>query len=46
MAKGAWSATDTTFKVHYAAQTDSWPNFGANNSYGGVIKIVGINRKQ
>ena len=43
---GIWTITNgTSFNLVAAGQTDSYPTVNWNNSYGGVVKIVGINRK-
>lgn len=42
---GLWTITNgTSFDLTYAAQTDNYPNLGWNNAYGGIVKVVGINR--
>lgn len=42
---GRWEITNgTSFNLTDAAQTDSYPTLGFNSTYGGVIKVVGINR--
>ena len=42
---GRWTITNgTSFNLTDAAQTDTYPTLGFDNSYGGVIKVVGINR--
>lgn len=42
---GRWTITNgTAFDVTDAGQTDSYPAINYDNSYGGVVKVVGINR--
>lgn len=42
---GRWTITDgTSFNLTDAAQTDNYPTLNYDNSYGGVVKVVGINR--
>jgi len=46
-AVGIWTITNgTSFNLVAAGQTDSYPSVNWNDSYGGVVKIVGINRKE
>jgi hypothetical protein len=46
-AVGIWTITNgTSFNLVAAGQTDSYPTVNWNDSYGGVVKIVGINRKE
>ena len=46
-AVGIWTITNgTSFNLVQAGQTDSYPTVGWNDAYGGVVKIVGINRKE
>lgn len=42
---GIWQISNgTSFNLTSAAQTDSYPTPGFNAAYGGVVKVVGINR--
>ena len=42
---GLWTITNrTSFNLVAAGQTDSYPSQNWDNTYGGVVKIVGINR--
>ena len=42
---GRWTITNgTSFNLTDAGQTDSYPTMNYDNSYGGVVKVVGINR--
>lgn len=42
---GRWEITNgTSFNLTDAAQTDNYPTMNFDNSYGGVVKVVGINR--
>lgn len=42
---GIWQiSNDTSFNLISAAQADSYPNLNWDASYGGIIKVVGINR--
>ena len=42
---GIWTITNgTALNLEAASQTDSYPNHNWNDSYGGIIKVVGINR--
>ena len=42
---GRWEITNgTSFNLTNAAQTDNYPTMNFDNSYGGVVKVVGINR--
>jgi len=42
---GRWVITNgTSFNLSDAGQTDSYPAINFDNSYGGIVKIVGINR--
>ena len=46
-AYGRWEITNgTSFNLVDAAQTDNYPTLSFNNAYGGIVKIVGINRKE
>ena len=41
---GRWEITNgTSFNLTDAGQTDSYPTLNFDNSYGGVVKVVGIN---
>lgn len=43
---GIWTITNgTALNLVAAAQTDSYPTPNWDDSYGGIIKVVGINRK-
>lgn len=42
---GRWEITNgTSFNLTNAAQTDNYPTMNFDNSYGGVVKVVGIHR--
>lgn len=42
---GIWTITNgTALNLEAASQTDSYPTHNWNDSYGGIIKVVGINR--
>ena len=42
---GRWEITNgTSFNLTDAGQTDTYPTMNYDNSYGGVVKVVGINR--
>ena len=42
---GRWEITNgTSFNLTNAAQTDNYPTMNYDNSYGGVVKVVGIHR--
>jgi hypothetical protein len=42
---GRWTITNgTSFNLTDAGQTDNYPTLNWDNSYGGVVKVVGINR--
>lgn len=42
---GIWTITNgTALNLEAAAQTDSYPTYNWNDSYGGIIKVIGINR--
>lgn len=44
-AYGRWEITNgTSFNLTDAGQTDQYPTMNFDNSYGGVVKVVGINR--
>jgi hypothetical protein len=44
-AYGRWEITNgTSFNLTDAAQSDSYPTLNFDASYGGVVKVVGINR--
>ena len=42
---GRWAITNgTSFDLTDAGQTDSYPTMNFDKSYGGIVKVVGINR--
>ena len=42
---GCWTITNgTAFNLTDAGQTDSYPSMNYDNSYGGIVKVIGINR--
>lgn len=42
---GLWTITNgTSFNLIAAGQTDNYPTQNWDNTYGGVVKVVGINR--
>lgn len=42
---GRWEITNgTSFNLTDAGQTDNYPTMNYDNSYGGIVKVVGINR--
>lgn len=42
---GLWTITNgTSFNLVLSGQTDTYPSQNWDNSYGGVVKVVGINR--
>ena len=43
---GKWTITNNVIKMVSAAQTTTWPTFQNASTYGGIVKVVGINRKQ
>ena len=41
---GKWTITNNVIKMVSAAQTTSWPSFQQGSTYGGIVKVIGINR--
>lgn len=41
---GKWTITNNVIKMVSAAQTTTWPTFQQGSTYGGIVKVVGINR--
>lgn len=42
---GLWTITNgTSFNLVAAGQTDAYPTVGWNDVYGGVVRVIGINR--
>lgn len=41
---GRWTITNNVIKMVSAAQSTTWPSFQTGSTYGGIVKVCGINR--
>ena len=41
---GKWTISNNVIKMISAAQTTNWPSFQSGSTYGGIVKVIGINR--